>query len=505
MTRVALLPFPISKEVRALSLPCLACIVAMILPAVIDRPPFLGGVPVFAYLLGAAALGALSIGHEYTGRTLSLLLSLPVGRDRLLLVKLGVLATLLLALWVVADTLLSPGAGGLPMVVPVLCALFLAPCLTMACRNPIAGTVFTIAIQGVLWLLGEWIGVAKYERGREMEAFRIAFLWRATLGLCAIGAVVSWRMFMRLEAIDGPGQDLRLPEWLRRRTTASPAALPFTKPHPMWLLVKKELRLQQMTLIVAGLYLLGWLAVASLRSLVPDADAVFTMLTLPYIGLLALMIGSFASAGERQIGTLEWQVLLPPATSKQWVVKVGVVLGLSMLLAGGLPAVYASLNLAIDPKQLLRPELALAIVLLTAGSLYVSSLCNSGLWALLMSLPVTFVALTFVGVALGRVAASRVRASRLAGVLVTAGLGPGPHALTRVLTLMLIAGFIAVLLRFALTNHRLAEPVAGRVWKHVILMAAFVAAGVMIVAGVEAFQNRSLPFTAELPAQAHHR
>jgi hypothetical protein len=366
----------------------------------------------------------------------------------------------------------------------VFCALFLAPWLTMACRSPIAGTVFTMAIPGMLWVVGEWLGVAKYGRGPDMEAFRMALLWRGTLGLCAIGAVAGWRMFMRLEAIEGPGQDLRLPEWLRRRIAASPAATAVTTRHPMWLLVKKELRLQQMTLVVAGLYLLGWLAVSSLRPLVPSVGDVFTELTFAYVGLLALMIGSFASAGERQLGTLEWQVLLPPATSKQWVVKIGVVLGLSMLLAGGLPAVYAYLNLAIDPKQLLRPELAVAIVLLTAGSLYVSSLCNSGLWALLMSLPVTFVALTFGGVAIGRFAASRA-SSRLAGVMASTGFGPGPHALTRVLALLLIAGFIAVLVRFAFINHRSAEPAAGRVWKQVILMAAFVTAGVMFLAGVE--------------------
>ena len=49
-----------------------------------------------------------------------------------------------------------------------------------------------------------------------MEAFRLTFVWFGTLGLCTVGAVMSWRMFMRLEAIDGPGQDVRLPQWLRK-------------------------------------------------------------------------------------------------------------------------------------------------------------------------------------------------------------------------------------------------------------------------------------------------
>jgi hypothetical protein len=93
----------------------------------------------------------------------------------------------------------------------------------------------------------------------------------------------------------------------------------------------------------------------------------------------------------------------------------------------------------------------------------------------------------------------------LDGVMASTGFGPGSHALTRVLALLLIAGFIAVLVRFAFINHRSAEPVAGRAWKQVILMAAFVAASVTIVAGMDAFQNRSLPLTAALSGQAHHR
>ena len=39
--------------------------------------------------------------------------------------------------------------------------------------------------------------------------------------------------------------------------------------------------------------------------------------------MLALLIGSLASAEERQLGTLEWQGLLPMASWKQWAAKVG--------------------------------------------------------------------------------------------------------------------------------------------------------------------------------------
>ena len=101
MSLAGVLPSPIYKEVRALALPWLAILACMVAPRVVDAPR-LGPIAVIAYVLGTAALGALSIGHEYTGRTLSLLLSLPARRERLLAVKLGVLAALLLPLWVLA-------------------------------------------------------------------------------------------------------------------------------------------------------------------------------------------------------------------------------------------------------------------------------------------------------------------------------------------------------------------------------------------------------------------
>ena len=124
---VAAVSRPIYKEVRALALPWLACLACMVVPAAIDAPRFLGGIAMPAFFFGTAALGALSIGHEYTGRTLSLLLSLPARRERLLAVKLSVLAATLLTLWFVASSFVfgtAPAprrgaAGGSPSTSPL--------------------------------------------------------------------------------------------------------------------------------------------------------------------------------------------------------------------------------------------------------------------------------------------------------------------------------------------------------------------------------------------------
>lgn len=460
MTGAALMPFAVVKEVRALWVPWLVCLAVMLVPAVADAPGPLAGVPAFAYFLGAAALGALSIGHEYSGRTLPLLFSLPARRERLLLVKLAVLGAMLLTLWLVADIIVFEGVLVPLPAVPALCGLLLAPWLTMAFRNPIAGAMFTMAVPVLLSVVGEWLGTAMYGPGREMAASRVAFLWRGTLGLCAIGGVMGWWMFMRLEAIDGSAQEVSLPRWLRRRAVPRTAEPTFRRRNPVWMLAAKELHLQQMTLVFAGLHVLAWLAL-------PE-DA-FSLLTLFYTGMLALLIGSVASAGERQLGTVEWQMLQPLATSTQWAIKLSVVFGLAALLTLGLPAVYAWRTPGLSPNPFLQTGPVLVIALITAVSLYVSSLSRSGLWALLMSIPATFGAMLFFGIAvfprlLGRGDWSRMNSGD-----------------TRLLSLLLIAGFVTVLLRFAFSNHRSAEPAAGRAWKQSLLIAAVVAVEVMLL------------------------
>jgi hypothetical protein len=52
----------------------------------------------FAFIAATASLGALSIGHEYGHHTLHLMLTLPISRIRLFLVKLTSLAAMVLPL-----------------------------------------------------------------------------------------------------------------------------------------------------------------------------------------------------------------------------------------------------------------------------------------------------------------------------------------------------------------------------------------------------------------------
>ena len=154
MRRAALLPFDVSKEFRGLAGAWLACLTALVIPAAMGVRAT-RALEILAYFLGVAALGALSIGHEYRHSTLTLLLSQPRSRARLFLVKQGVLAAMLLTLAAVAGAVVDLRARESATlafaVLPELCGLFVETWLTMLCRNPLAGTVFAVALPGLLF------------------------------------------------------------------------------------------------------------------------------------------------------------------------------------------------------------------------------------------------------------------------------------------------------------------------------------------------------------------
>ena len=497
MSVAAVLLPSVTKEVRALALPWLACTACMLGIAISNSPRVFGPLAVIAYLVGTVALGALSIGHEYTGRTISLLLTLPARRERLLVTKLGVLIFMLLALWGIAETFVFRGmpgpADGKQMIslIPLVCGLFLAPWLTMVCRSAVAGAVFALTIPGILMVIGELVGVATYGHGPVMQTFWMTFMWFTTLGFCAVGAVMSWQMFTHLEAIDGRGQDVRLPHWLIPGSSIGTAERGLTRRSPVWLLVSKELRIQQLPLVLTALYIVECVVVVWVaRTLDAKYAYLFSSLTILHAALLPVLIGSSASAGERQMDTLQSQLLVPMAASKQWAVKVAVVFGLTLGLGLVLPAslVVVTRMTSAGAVPLMQLEsVIIATLLLASGSLYVSSLCRSGLWALIMSMPVIVASALFFQLSIDWLARpAYVLVRQLDGGTLTTR--PFFYWPPRAMPYLLIACSIAIALRFAFINHRSADRPAVRVWLQVIVMAAFVTVGIAAGAAWQALR-----------------
>src|SRR5688572_30511795 len=388
------------KELRVMLPVWFAALVTMVAGFLSSEPRILIA-GLLAYGIGSIALGALSVGHEYRYRTVGVLLTQPIARQRMLLVKLGVLTPLLLILAAAAwyapfntEELqrLSGWHHHGVVLLPLVVGLFIAPWLTMACRRALAGVVFAGSLPGTLMVCGNLAGIAWFGMGDpDVEPFRA----RAWLGGMVIMSVVSafmgWRSFMGLEAIEGAGAEVRMPEWFR--VPSRPPAR-----HPVWLLIRKELHLQQMTFVIVLLFAIGWSALSLLKDTVPAfADAPLVPVTIIYLVLLSIVIGSLASAEERGLGVLQWQVLLPVPAWRQWAAKAGVVFGLGLLMGVGLPALlnYASPAPDFDVRALWRENTRIVVVL-TAFSLYVSSLSTSGLRAMIAAFPIAVAGLVLV-------------------------------------------------------------------------------------------------------------
>jgi hypothetical protein len=479
----AALPSLAIKEARALLWPWLACMGAVLVPTMLED---MGSWPLVYHIVGAPALGALVMGQEFSGGTLALLLSQPVSRGRLYSAKMLVLA-LMLASLVAASHWAIPAwrqdqnqMGHAWVLLPALCGLCVTPWLTMATRNPLAGTVFTFAIPGML-LAASSVFWSVSGRTGNFADFQLANLWRVVLALSAAGAVAGWRAFMRLEVTgDSDAAAVTLPagRWFR----GAPAVTPRDAGRrPMQRLLAKELRLQQLSLALAGLFLVGrsagWFAAEGAR----QAISVVTVL---YMLLVAVVIGAFASAEERQLGTIQCQALVPISAATQWAVKMAVVFGLVVLLALGLPGALETLAAVLDPGAASQPSLATSLslarylLLVAAGSVYVSSLSGSAARALAIAIP-----------------ALAATASEALFVIVQVdrfllGHGHRPLAMSdwwwyHVLDVTLGAAFLVLVARLARTNHFAADRPIGRVVTQLALIAAAGACWIFALGGAE--------------------
>lgn len=384
----------VRHEVRALWLVWAASAAVCLAARVVNQPRWL--LPSYlAYFVGSVALAALAIGHEYTHGTLPALLSLPVDRRRLLSAKLLTLLPMLvtlapLALAISPDTQPS-GRGTVDVALSLLTAVSVAPWLTMLCRSPLAGTVFAVGLAGGLHLvsLGALIAYVKLAGlpGLPLQVFGDRILAGLLIASAAAGAIGGWRRFMTLEAIDGRGAEVTWPLWLRSTMVLDEAAhvMPAQRFSPLWLLVTKELRLQQMSIAVVAINVAIWLASLFVVGRSAESDEVLASLAVLYGALVAMLIGALASAEERHLGTLTWQMLLPVAAWQQFAVKTLVALTLSLLLAFALPLLLARGELVVNWAS------AASMLFLTLGSLLVSSLCNNGLKAMIVAATLMFV------------------------------------------------------------------------------------------------------------------
>ena len=479
----------IKKEVRALLPAWSACALAIIASRWQVRP--VGGLTVPAYVIGTAGLGAWAVGHEYAHGTLTSLLTLPVPRGRSWATKLAVLAPMLAGLSALGMLLFVRSNGdqefGVALfILPALAALFVAPWLTMETRSPLAGAVFTIGALGGSLAAGEWIGELRYGFTGQVDAFRLAFLWWAMGGLATLGAVMGWRRFASLETLDGHSADVQLPTSRTRAVTRTRV----TRRHPLIRLIAKELRLQQLSIVVAAVWALAYtISEASGARATYQSDFFSSnlpsVLTVFYTLVLPIVIGSLPCAEERQLGTLDAQLLLPGRSSTQWVVKSATAFSLTVILALVLPLALA--RILGDAGWLFVPgtgnrlpaELVVSVLAITSISLYVSTIARSGMWALIWSVGAVIasgvVVSELLNLGIGRKVFAAVHAAR----------APHPHlqfmALRDVYVLVPLCGFAVLAVALALPHYRYAARRPALIAGHAVIAVAYVMACNVVV------------------------
>jgi ABC-type transport system involved in multi-copper enzyme maturation permease subunit len=389
----------LAKETRDLLPVFVGTLLFISLPFVIWRPET-DAFGIVAFGCGCAIMAGSCFGNEFQRRTLPLLLAQPIPRRRLWLEKMLVLASgMIISLGVLwfflhsyrRQSLSDAGFLAASALIP-LCAFCGAPCLTLQVRSGIAGVVFSLAIPAMLMIITALVNSRLGSSETTEFVSNIAVL----SVYCAVAYWRGYAEFKKLQVLDGlSSTDLRLParvEDLIVRSTQSIFGR-FTGQFPT--LLKKELRLQQISFLMAGFFCIAAVGGALLYKLRPDWGGPVLAAAYPiYLIVLPFIIGALSVAEERAWGVAEWHLTLPPSARKQWFAKVLAAVWTTLLLGWLLPILVfiSTEGLFGGPgfdngRQLaaLVPVCLLSQLLFTIVAVYAGSYSNTTLRAVLMA------------------------------------------------------------------------------------------------------------------------
>jgi hypothetical protein len=458
------------------------------------------------YPLACSGIGALAFGHDYIHRTLGSFLSLPIPRSKIWWMRLRIsfLAMLplaflqiacfnSLALWAFFSGIhvnmdrwyLVLRVQAQSAAVPMLSGLFLAPWLTLVSRSPLFGTIVSMILPFILGLISTSLLVASGFDQQETPWQPLRLIPMIVLSI--VFGILGWRKFKSLEVIDGEiGAAARC-------STRGLRADQIRRQSPMLQLFRKNLMLLRMPILLA---VLGMLLTLFLN------EGQAALWTLVYPAAIVVLIGAVSSADERQLGVAEWQTLIPVAFWKQWTIKFFVT-WLSALVAGVILPLLILYLRTDELKKVSSDFLQVGGVFVVASlgfitiTLYVSSLCNSGLKALiaaiLVNIGVAYMMIQFFdaystllwnnGIVGSREIMERLpdgsRMQRTLAVPVEKGdwwnyWQYSPFVLA-------IIGFVLLGFFLAMRNHRYAERGPGRLLRQITAFAAYEAGAAALI------------------------
>ncbi len=347
----------LKKEARTL-LPAWSAVAGlMVAPLLLQlRDPLAYSLP--AYIFGCALLGPVCIGHEFHHRTMGLLLSQPVPRRRLWSEKLAVLGTALLglSLWLVflalwtsdwqQDVARIRQDDNATIALFVLSALLVpllgfatSPVLTLLARGTIGGLALTIICPWTLVFFALPFLPVYVEGSGDIDE-KCLLSWLLPMGVVyGVGLFLNgWRRFQELEDSDSLAVEMQLPKALSRPFAKFSERLTFGSRSALSSLIRKEIRLQHPTCILAAGLVMLWLVflLATWTRLLHMKELLLLPMIAMYLGI-PFLVGIISTAEERNLGLLDWQLTLPSTAHRQWLVKLSVTFSINVILGLLLP------------------------------------------------------------------------------------------------------------------------------------------------------------------------
>jgi len=345
----------ILKEARPLFWPWCAVAAAGVLPLA-HPPQLIELIWPIGFFLGIPLLATLPLGNEFEHRTLSLLLSQPIGRmkiwgEKLSVTVVAVLSAVLFFSLTLRATALRQDwkiwAFGGAWIVAITAS---APFWTLFTRSTVGGVVLNIGVQSFIGFTVPWANLAAWLRARGYLSPGNPFVVSAVtfVFLCYAGVMLwlGWRLLARFQATGGmAGDDLLTagPDvmpgawagWLRCRSKG--AALN---------LIRKELRLLRPVWLISLLAALGWACLSLFGSLFERGSSKNFEIAVVIVGvvstlMIAIFAGSLSLGEERTSGTHAWQLTLPVSARRQWLIKLCIALFAGLVGAGLLPWLIA--------------------------------------------------------------------------------------------------------------------------------------------------------------------
>ncbi|MGP8201180.1 MAG: hypothetical protein ACLQU4_16945 [Limisphaerales bacterium] len=339
----------IRKEIRLLLPAWAAALVAALVPLL--KWNDLNGAWPFAFGVGILGVALSPFGQEMSYGTFGLLLVQPEDRRRFWRIKAGLLAVVMVSVWSLSALCLWGSRDRIGLLPEMLRTSALVTLLafcgglwsTLLLRDMVASLFCTIlapaAILAATFLsVGHWIdpGSSRFSNIAScvLAAYLMAGFWWAR------------RLFLGAQEVGWTGGQISLTTV--RGVSLRWLAFEVNRGQNRWMaLVKKELQLQEFTMVLVPLLALLYLAGLAINHFAPHwipKEVVAGGIPAMWLAVVPLVIGCVAVAEERRLNTLEDLLCLPISRRNQFAVKLAVALVLGIVLGGIIPWLLLDLD-----------------------------------------------------------------------------------------------------------------------------------------------------------------